>query len=125
MKRLVVDAGVVASWFRPDGAGRHLREEYEAGTLTLVGPPGLPDDILAHLPSIAEDRLARIGSELRRLGFDLQRPATADLAHWVSRGLPPHRAAYAALASQLDLTLATDDAEMLRATPAARSPDHC
>ncbi len=125
MKRVVVDAGVVASWFRPDGAGRRLREEYEAGALTVVGPPQLPDDVLEHLRPLAEDRLARIGTELRRLGFDLQRPPVAELARWIAHGLPSHRAAYAALASHLDLPLATEDADLLRSTPAARTPDRC
>ena len=125
MKRLVLDAGVVASWFDHDGTGRHLREEYEAGTLAVVGPPQLPDDVLEHLRPVAEERLARIGSELRRLGFELQQPPVADVAHWIAHGLASHRAAYAALASHLDLTLATDDPELLSATPSARSPDRC
>ena len=125
MKRLVVDAGVIASWFRPDGSGRALRAEYEAGTLTVIGPPQLPDDVLDHLGSVGSEPLARIGAELRRLGFELQRPPVAELAAWVSRGLPSHRAAYAALATSLDLSLATEDPALLRAIPAARTPDRC
>lgn len=125
MKRLVVDAAVIASWFRPDGIGRALRTEYESGSLVVVGPPGLPDDVLDHLAGVGSEPLARIGAELRRLGFELQRPPVAELADWVSRGLPSHRAAYAALAASLDLTLATDDPALLRAIPAARTPDRC
>lgn len=125
MKRLVVDAAVIASWFRPDGAGRHLREEYEAGSLAVIGPLQLPDDVLEHLRALPEDRLARVGTELRRLGFELQPPPTAALAHWVARGLPSHRAAYVALATHLDLVLATEDPQLLGTSPAARTPDRC
>jgi predicted nucleic acid-binding protein len=121
----VLDAGVIASWFRPDGAGRHLREEYERGLLAVIGPPHLPDDVLDHLVPVTEDRLARIATELRRVGFELQRPSVGSLSHWVTRGLPTHRAAYAALATELDLALATEDAELLRVCAAARTPDRC
>lgn len=123
MKRLVVDAGVVASWFRPDGAGRHLREEYESGSLAIIGPPHLPDEVLEHLERVDVDGLARIAGELRRLGFELQRPPVTELARWVRHGLPSHRAAYLALATHLDLALATDDPALLSASPAAQTPD--
>lgn len=123
MRRLVVDAGVIASWFRPDGAGRHLREEYEAGSLVVIGPSHLPDEVLQHLDSLEADGLARAGSELRRLGFELQRPPVRELARWVDHGLPSHRAAYLALATHLDVALATDDPALLAASAAARTPD--
>jgi predicted nucleic acid-binding protein len=123
VKRLVVDAGVIASWFGPNGAARHLREEYEAGSLVVIGPSHLPDEVLQHLDSLEADDLARVASELRRLGFELQRPPVRELARWVHHGLPSHRAAYLALASHLDLALATDDPELLSASPAARPSD--
>ena len=123
MKRLVIDAPVIASWFRPDGAGRALRSEYEAGSLTIVGPTHLPDDVLDHIGPVEPDRLARIGAELRRLGFELQRPPVTELAALVSDGMTANRAAYVALATHLGLSLATDDPELLRATPNARTPD--
>ena len=123
MKRLVVDAGVIASWFGPDGAGRRLRDEYEAGSLAVIGPSHLPDEVLEHLESLDVETLARIGAELRRLGFEVQRAPVTELARWVRHGLPSHRAAYLALATHLDVALATDDPTLLSASPAARTPD--
>jgi predicted nucleic acid-binding protein len=123
VKRLVVDAGVIASWFGRNGAGRQLREEYEAGSLVVIGPSHLPDEVLQHLDTLETDDLARVASELRRLGFELQRPPVRELARWVQHGLPSHRAAYLALATHLDLALATDDPELLSASTAARTPD--
>ena len=120
-----MDAAVVASWFRREGAGRGLREEYEAGTLAIIGPPHLPDEVLQHLEPMELDSLARTGTELRRLGFELQLPPVTELARWVRHGLPSHRAAYLALATHLELTLATDDPALLSASPAARTPDRC
>ena len=128
MKRLVVDAPVVASWFWPDGAARHLRQEYEAGALAVIGPAQLVEDTtaaIAERTSPDEDRLARIGLELRRLGFQVGRAPIDELARWIARGLPAHRAAYVALASHLDVPLATTDEALLAASSAARTPDRC
>jgi hypothetical protein len=104
---MVLDAPIVASWFQPDGAGRALRAEYEAGALEILGPRHLPQDVLAALALHADadgDLLGRIGLEIERLG------------------LPAHRAAYAALAAELDLPLVSDDEELRGvAGPRARS----
>ena len=122
---MVLDAPIVASWFQPDGAGRVLRAEYEAGALEILGPRHLPQDVLAALALHADadgDLLGRIGLEIERLGFHLRDASTAELARWIARGLPAHRAAYAALAAELDLPLVSDDEELRGlAGPRARS----
>ena len=128
MKRLVVDAPVIASWFLSDGGAEHLRREYEAGALAVIGPTHLVQDTMAAIAERASpdtERLARVGSELRRLGFHSQAPPIDELARWIARGLPAHRAAYLALASHLDVPLATSDAALLAASASARTPDRC
>ena len=123
-----MDAPVIASWFVPDEGANPLRREYEAGALVVIGPTHLIQDTMA---AIAErvspdaERLARVGSELRRLGFQAQQPPINELARWIARGLPAHRAAYLALASHLDVSFATMDEALLAASPSARTPDRC
>ena len=117
MRRLALDADAIATWFDPDPGRRGLRDDYEAGTLTVVGPSRLPGDVLAR---IAErwhpdaPRLARIGTELDRLRLELHEPSTGELAPWIARGLSTEQAAVAAVAAGLDVRLVTDDAELAR-----------
>ena len=122
MRRVVADAGAIAAWF-PDGQGA-LRGDYEAGTLTIVGPRSLPHDLVAELAARAgtdADLLARLATEVDRLGFDLRDLPSSALAGWIARGLDTRRASYAALAEELDLTLVTDDEALRRAAgPRAR-----
>lgn len=116
MRRVVVDAGVLLAWFDPDSAQRSLRAEYEAGTLAVIGPRGLIADVLGDLSSdgVPPDRLARIATELQRIGLQLQDAPLAELTTWLARGLTPRRAAYAALAASLEVPLVTDDPELRR-----------
>lgn len=126
MRRIVIDAPLLLSWFARDGEGRPLRAEYEAGRLAIVAPAALPADIIglvARRDELPADRLVRIAAELERLGFELRQPAPASVATWVARGLNPDRAAYPALAASLDLNLATNDPELRRvAGPLASAP---
>lgn len=126
MKRLVADASVILSWFDP--AGRHgaLRDEYESGMATILGPRNLVPDMLGLLADRAEwsaGELARIATELDRIGLELHDPPHEELAKWVLKGLPPDRAAYPALAASLDLRLVTDDPELRRTAVIVVSPD--
>jgi predicted nucleic acid-binding protein len=117
VRRLVLDAPLFLAWFEPDGAGQSLRREYEAGSLTVVAPRTFRADVLALLArrdGWPADRLPSVATELDRLRFDLREPATASLATWIARGLGADRAAYPALATDLDLRLATDDPELRR-----------
>lgn len=117
MKRVVLDAGTLLSWFAPDGAHRALRTDYEAGTLAIIGPRHLVADALGAVASredVPADRLARVGAELHRLGLQLQDPPTSELVPWLTKGLPAHRAAYPALAASLEVPLVTDDPELRR-----------
>ena len=120
MRRVVVDAGVLLGWFEAESAHRPLRAEYEAGTLTVIGPRGLIPDILWILANhgLPPDRLARVANELERIGLQLQDAAVAHLATWLAQGLSPARAAYPALAASLEVPLVTDDPELRRVAAA-------
>jgi predicted nucleic acid-binding protein len=103
-----------------------LRAEYEQGLLTLVAPRALPLEILeatARSTDWPASRLAKLAAELDRLGLELRDPPTSELASWLAGGLGGADAAYAALASGLDIPLVTMDEELLRrASPVAQRP---
>jgi predicted nucleic acid-binding protein len=110
MRRLVVDADTVLSWFDPSGADQ--RHSYEAGEFAAVAPRRLHADLLAAIGArgrTSPDRLARIAGELPRIGIQLQDPPLGLLAGWIARGLDAEVAAYAALAEHLDLRLHARD----------------
>jgi predicted nucleic acid-binding protein len=116
VKRLVIDAGALVGWFDGTDEHRALRAEYEAGTLTVIAPRGVVADVLGVLATrgVTQESLARIGAELLRIGLQLQDPPMEALAVWLSRGLAPNRAAYAALAGSLEIPLVTDDPDLRR-----------
>jgi len=126
MRRAVVDSGVILGWFTgATGPARSLRTEYERGELTIVAPRSLPLEIVgatARATGWPADRLAKLAAELDRLGLELRDPPSTELAAWLARGLGGQDAAYAALASALDLPLVTLDEQLLRtaSTVAAR-----
>jgi predicted nucleic acid-binding protein len=115
VRRFVIDAATLLSWFDADGAGREMRADYEAGQLTVLAPRTIVADAIALLATRSgwtADRLERAATELQRLGLELHDPPVAELARYISKGLPADRAAYPALAASLDLRLATDDARL-------------
>ena len=127
MRRVVVDASVLLAWFTSaTGPARSLRAEYEQGLLTLVAPRALTLEILeatARSTDWQASRLAKLAAELDRLGLELRDPPTSELASWLASGLGGADAAYAALASGLDIPLVTMDEELLRrASPVAQQP---
>jgi predicted nucleic acid-binding protein len=113
MRRIVVDAATVLSWF--DGTGADQRREYEAGEFVAMAPRRLHADLLATIAArgrTRRDRLARIAGELPRIGIQLQDPPLAVLAGWIARGLDAEVAAYAALAEHLDMRLHARDSRL-------------
>ena len=127
MRRVVVDASVVLAWFTSAGSSaRSLRVEYEHGLLAIVAPRALPLEILeatARGTDWPASRLAKLAAEIDRLGLELRDPPTSELASWLARGLGGADAAYAALASGLDIPLVTMDQELFRrASPVAQHP---
>ena len=113
MRRFVVDAATVLSWFEASGAGQ--RRDYEAGEFAAVAPRRLHADLLAAIAGRGQtspERLARIAAELPRIGIQLQDPPLALLAGWMARGLDAEVAAYAALAEHLDMPLHARDSRL-------------
>lgn len=118
MRRAVVDSAIVLGWFTGvPGQGQLLRTEYEQGALLVSAPRSLPTEILeatAMSGGWPADRLGAVAAALERLGFELLDPPTSELTSWLSRGLSGSAAAYAALASALEVPLVTTDEELLR-----------
>jgi predicted nucleic acid-binding protein len=117
VRRIVLDAPLLLTWFGSDGGGRDMRRAYEAGSVAVVAPRSLPADVLALLArrdGWSGARLASAAAQLDLLGFDLRQPTATGLATWLARGLPVDRAAYPALAAELELPLATSDPELAR-----------
>lgn len=113
MRRLVLDGTVIIRWFSADGsrahrAARTLRDEYEAGTLTVIVPTAARQDLMdvaaAALPAA---KLGQFAEAVERLGLEFREPAPADVAEWVVRGLSATEATYAAVAAAADLRLVT------------------
>jgi predicted nucleic acid-binding protein len=126
MRRVVLDASALLTWFADRRAAATLRAEYEQGLLSVVAPGRLMADVLAVIARTSDwpaDRLARVAAEVDRLGFEVRDPPIDELASWLAQGLTTRQATYAALASSLDLPLVTDDSELRRrARTVARSP---
>jgi len=117
MRRVVLDASALLTWFGPDASRGRLRSEYEHGLLGVVAPRQLTTHLLTALAAARgwpADRLVRVAAEVERLGFEFREPPMDELAEWVARGLTAGQAGYAALASSLDLPLITADPELLR-----------
>ena len=117
MRRIVLDAPGFVSWFGPDAVGGSLRSEYEAGALTVHVPPSFVADVLVTLQRrlrLSNETLASIAEQLTRLRFEVREPSPSGVARWVTRGLDGSQASYAALASESDMPLVSDDADVLQ-----------
>jgi len=113
MRRIVVDAATVLSWF--DESGADQRRDYEAGEFACVAPRRIHADLLAAIARRDEpspDRLARVAAELPRIGIQIQDPPLPLLAGWLARGLDADVAPYAALAEHLDVPLQARDTRL-------------
>lgn len=127
MRRVILHAPAFLDWFGADPAARALRAEYEQGLVAVVVPRIFALQVLesaARRSGWASGRLQQLAGALERVGFEQRDPPPVDLAAWLARGLSGPDAAYAALASALDLPLVTNDPQLLGtvavATPAGR-----
>jgi predicted nucleic acid-binding protein len=129
LSEAVLDASVVLKWFAADQRGsfeaRKLRNDYEAGRLSVVVPTLLFLDLL----NIAgrrwrwdEEALLELAEALGDLSFEVGKPELQLLASWVARGLTAYEAAYVALAEERDLVLVTDDETIIELAPEISRP---
>ncbi|HET7928606.1 MAG TPA: type II toxin-antitoxin system VapC family toxin [Actinomycetota bacterium] len=120
MSEAVLDASVVLKWFAPEQRGsveaRVLRNEYEAGRLTVA----VPALLFLELLNVAGRRwrwdevaLLELAEGLDDLLFDVGEPGLQSVASWVARGLTAYDAVYVALAEERGLALVTDDATIM------------
>lgn len=116
MREVVLDASVVLKWFAVEQRGsseaRELRDDYEAGRLSVV----VPSLLFLELLNVAGRRwrweaeaVAELAEALGDLAFEVGEPELQSVASWVSRGLTAYDAAYVALAEERELALVTDD----------------
>lgn len=120
MNEVVLDASVVLKWFAQEqkgsGAARELRNEYEAGRLSVAVPALSFLEIL----NVAGRRwrwdgatLLELADALDDLLFEVAEPELQPVASWVARGLTAYDAVYVALAEERGQPLVTDDRTIL------------
>jgi predicted nucleic acid-binding protein len=124
LREVVLDASVVLKWFAAEQRGsfeaRQLRDEYQAGRLSVV----VPSLLFLELLNVAGRRwrweaeaVAELAEALGDLSFEVSEPELPSVALWVSRGLTAYDAAYVALAERRDLALVTDDDAIIKFAP--------
>lgn len=116
MNEIVLDTSVVLKWFaqeqRGSEAARELRDEYEAGRLSVT----VPALLFLELLNVAgrrwgwdEAALLELADSLDDLLFEVAEPELQLVASWVARGLTAYDAVYVALAEERGQPLVTDD----------------
>lgn len=111
-------------WFAAEQRGsfeaRQLRDDYQAGRLSVV----VPSLLFLELLNVAGRRwrweaeaVAELAEALGDLSFEVSEPELPSVALWVSRGLTAYDAAYVALAERRELALVTDDDAIINLAP--------
>ena len=129
MSEAVLDASVVLKWFTAEQRGsseaRKLRNDYEAGRLSVV----VPALLFLELLNVAgrrwrwtDEALLELAEALGDLSFEVIEPELQLVASWVARGLTAYDAAYVALAEERDLALVTDDETIIELAPEISRP---
>lgn len=110
MRRLVVGAEVIASWFAT--GERTFLDEYRAGLLHIYAPPTARQELINRLVARNLRNAEGIISAVDRIGLELIEPPAEGVGRWMRRGLRVDAASYAALAESLEAPLVTRDPEL-------------
>lgn len=121
MTRLVLDASIIAKWFHSEGENhlkpaRALRQEFEAGELTVYAPTLLGIEIIniaGRRWKWTEEALLTLAITFESLDFIWTEPDLSSLAPWIAKGLSTYDACYAAVSESEVATLITDDRRLL------------
>jgi predicted nucleic acid-binding protein len=125
MRDVVLDASVVAKWFRRTNERRvaeavGLRTAYGNGELGVIAPSLLPlelIDVAGRKWHWARAQLEALAHEIEELGFEFMEPDLRSVARLTAAGLTAYDAAYVAIAEDHGLQLVTDDERLAAVVP--------
>ena len=125
MTDVVLDASVVAKWFRSTNE-RHVSEAgsvraaFGRGEIGVVAPSLLPLELIntaGRKWQWARVELEALAHEIQELGFEFVEPDLRTVARLTAAGLTAYDAAYVAIAESHELQLVTDDEQLVAAAP--------
>jgi predicted nucleic acid-binding protein len=125
LREVVLDVAVVLKWLAPELRGsleaRELRDDYQAGRLSVV----VPSQFFLEVLNAAERRwrweaeaVEGLADALSDLSFEIGEPELSSVVSWTSRGLTAYAAAQAALAERRKPALISDDGAIVKLGPA-------
>jgi predicted nucleic acid-binding protein len=125
MTDVVLDASVVAKWFRSTNERRvaealGLRTAYGNGEVGVIAPSLLPLELIniaGRKWHWARAQLEALAHEIEELGFEFVEPDLRSVARLTAAGLTAYDAAYVAIAEDHEIQLVTDDAQLAAAVP--------
>lgn len=122
MTSCVIDASVLAKWFKPANEA-HLAEAdalysgYYSGAISVSAPHLLFLEVLnsaARRWQWPSEQLIRLTTDLESLRFQVTEPRLTTVLKWATAGLTAYDACYVALAEELRTFVITDDSLVLR-----------
>lgn len=121
----MVDASVIAKWFKPEGES-HLAEAYALRQAALRGELALAVPVLLFLELLntaarrwrwSPTRLEGMAGELDALPFLVATPSLIAVARWASLGLSAYDSSYVAIAERQAARLVTTDEQIISVAP--------
>lgn len=125
MTDVVLDASVVAKWFRSTNERRvvealALRTAFGSGEIEVIAPSLLPLELIniaGRKWHWARAQLEALAHEIEELGFEFVEPDLRSVARLTAAGLTAYDAAYVAIADDHELQLVTDDERLVAVVP--------